>query len=315
MRVARHRLLDFPGGSCEWTASPNVGGKLQPEYLVMHYTAGSSLQESVSWLSQSASKASAHVVIGRDGRIVQQVPFDTVAWHAGASTWEGLVGLNRYAIGIELDNAGRLVRQGSKWRAWFGGKYDSDDVIEATHKHESAPAGWHTYTQVQLQVALDLATFLIQEYGLRDVIGHEDISPGRKSDPGPAFPMESFRARVLGRAEETPPRYRCLAALNVRSGPGTQHQALPGSPLPVGTQVEIVRQQDSWRLVDVLEEVGGISDIHGWVHHRFLERVPETRGGTTPTRSRGRVGPTREAERATRKKSSKGAAKRSRPGY
>jgi len=300
MKLARHRLLDLGSTAYEWRSSPNHGGRLEPEYLVMHYTAGGSLQESVDWLAQSASKASAHIVIGRDGRVVQQVPFDTVAWHAGASSWEGRLGLNRWSIGIELDNAGRLVPHGRKWRSWFGGSFNTSDVLEATHKHESAPAGWHLYTPVQIAVALELASFLVEQYHLRDVIGHEDISPGRKSDPGPAFPMDSFRARIFGRAEERPPRFRCIAALNVRSGPGTQHAALPGSPLPVGTEVEIVRQQDSWRLVDVLEEVNGISDLHGWVHHRFLERAPEAGETRRPTRGRASRAPAKAAARKTR---------------
>lgn len=276
MKVVRHRLFQSDDTAYDWRASPNHGGRLDPEYLVMHYTAGASLDESVSWLAQKASKASAHVTIGRDGRIVQQVPFDTVAWHAGASVWEGHVGLNRNSIGIELDNAGRLVHQGNKWRAWFGKLYDADEVLEATHKHESSPSGWHLYTPVQLEVALELATFLVQRYHLKDVIGHEDISPGRKADPGPAFPLESFRSRVLGRREERPPAYRAMSVLNVRTGPGTQHATVPGSPLPAGTRVEIVRQQDSWRLVDVLDEINGITDLQGWVHHRFLERAPES---------------------------------------
>lgn len=282
MRITKHRLRgDDLGAAVAWHPTANRGGKLEPEYLVMHYTAGKSLQESVDWLARPESKASAHVVIGRDGTIVQQVPFDTVAWHAGASTWEGRVGLNRWSIGIELDNAGRLTRHGARWKSWFGKLYNAGDVIEATHRNESEPAGWHEYTQVQIDAALNLAIMLVEQYGLRDVIGHEDIAPGRKSDPGPAFPMASFRARILGRQEERPPVYRTLTALNIRSGPGTQHSSIVGvSPLPAHTRVEIVRQQDSWRLVDVLDAVNGIVDIQGWVHHRFLERVPD---GAVPT--------------------------------
>lgn len=274
MKILRHRLHHDDGSPHEWRPSPNHGGKLEHEYLVIHYTAGRSLRESVDWLARKESKASAHVVIGRDGTIVQQVAFDTIAWHAGASSWEGRTGLNRWSIGIELDNAGRLTRQGERWRAWFGELYEPEDVLEATHKHESAPAGWHIYSSIQLAAALELSSLLVDRYGLLDVVGHDDISPGRKSDPGPAFPMASFRSRIFGRREEEPPAHRTIAVLNIRSGPGTQHSTIPGSPLPVGARVEILRQQDAWRLVDVLDEVNGLTDVQGWVHHRFVERMP-----------------------------------------
>lgn len=273
MKLVRHRLKHDDGRPHAWRPTPNHGDKLEPEYLVIHYTAGRSLEESVSWLERKEAKASAHVVIGRDGTVVQQVPFDTVAWHAGTSTWQGRVGLNRWSIGIELDNAGKLSRQGGRWRAWFGGLYEPDDVAEATHKHEASSSGWHLYTPVQIEAALELSALLVERYELLDVVGHEDISPGRKSDPGPAFPMDSFRSRLFGRREEAPPLHRSMVVLNIRSGPGTQHAAVPGSPLPVGTRVEILRQQDSWRLVDVIDPLNGVSDVQGWVHHRYLERA------------------------------------------
>jgi N-acetylmuramoyl-L-alanine amidase len=287
MKITRHRLALDDATGHQWRPSPNQGGKLEPEYLVIHYTAGRSLEESVGWLGSKASKASAHVVIGRDGTIVQQVPFDRVAWHAGASSWEGRSGLNRWSIGIELDNAGKLTRHGSRWRAWFGDTYDPDDVLEATHKHHTEPAGWHVYTPEQIEAALELATTLVERYGLRDIIGHDDISPGRKSDPGPAFPMASFRARIFGRREEEPVIHRSTAVLNIRTGPGAQHARLDDGPLPVGTRVEVMAQQGSWRLVDVLDPVNGVSDLEGWVHYRFLERAPAAEPLGTPVAAGG----------------------------
>lgn len=125
MKIKRHRLHDDDGRPLEWRPSPNLGDALEPEYLVIHYTAAGSLEGSVSWLVQKDAKASAHVVIGRDGRIVQLVPFDRVASHVGVSQWEGRNGLNQWSIGIELDNAGKLTRQSEGWRSWFGRRYGS----------------------------------------------------------------------------------------------------------------------------------------------------------------------------------------------
>ena len=75
------------------------------------------------------------------------------------------------------------------------------EVMEAVHeneKKEGTVRGWHRYPPKQLDAALKLAALLVSHYGLRDVIGHDDVAPLRKQDPGPAFPMASFRARALG---------------------------------------------------------------------------------------------------------------------
>jgi N-acetylmuramoyl-L-alanine amidase len=273
MKIVNHRLCHDDGTPYPFVKSPNVGGELQPEYLVMHYTAGPSATSAVNWLTNKEARASAHLVIGRDGSVTQLVPFNRVAWHAGASFWEGREGLNQYSIGIELDNAGRLTRQGDHWRAWFGTEYEDADVIEAVHKHETELCGWHIYAPKQLQVALQVANVLVTKYGLLDVVGHEDIAPHRKSDPGPAFPMANFRAPLVGRQDDVEARYVTTANLNIREGPGTEHATLPGSPLPVGTKLEIIKRQALWAFVDVLEEVEGAADLEGWVHTRFIKRV------------------------------------------
>ena len=114
---------------------------------------------------------------------------------------------------------------------------------------------------------------LTTRYNLRDVVGHDDVSPGRKSDPGPAFPISSFRAKVLGRSEDEEDVYETTTDLNIRTGPGTQSAMLEASPLPTGTRVIVQREQGNWRFVDVLDTVNDIMDMEGWVHGRFLQLV------------------------------------------
>jgi N-acetylmuramoyl-L-alanine amidase len=270
MKILRHRLHSDNGQPLPFVRSPNTGGPLESEYLIIHYTAGGSAHSSIDWLVNPAAKASAHLVIGRDGRITQLVPFDRVAWHAGTSSWAGRDGLNRFSLGIELDNAGPLNRVGGVWRAWFGRDYPDAEVIEATHKLETRPRGWHVFTEAQIAVCLEASLLLMQKYGLKDVLGHDDVSPGRKLDPGPAFPMRSFKARLLGRREDESVHSRTTTQLNIRSGPGTQHPTLQGSPLPEDTVVLVLEEQGSWRLVDVLDVVNGLMDLQGWVHGRYL---------------------------------------------
>ncbi|MBN1209729.1 MAG: N-acetylmuramoyl-L-alanine amidase [Myxococcaceae bacterium] len=273
MKIIDHRLHQDDGTPYPFVETPNHGEKLSPEFLVMHYTAMHEAKKAVDWLVNPAAQASAHLVIGRDGSITQLVPFDTIAWHAGRSSWDGRTGLNRYSIGIELDNAGRLTRQGAKWCSWIGREVAEDQVVQAVHKNDRELAGWEAFSEPLLQVALEVSLLLFQTYKLKDVIGHDDIAPQRKQDPGPAFPMHSFRARMLGRAEEHPVVHEVTTTLNIRSGPGTSNPTVPGSPLPPGTKVEILSKQGEWRRVDVLQPVNGQADLQGWVHQRYLKRI------------------------------------------
>ena len=273
MKIHEHRLLGAESDAIRSVPSPNLGGDLDPRYIVIHYTAGPSAESSVNWLANPAARASAHLVIGRDGSIVQLIPFDRVAWHAGPSRWEGLVGLNRHAIGIELDNAGRLERKGGTWCAWFGAPYQEEDLMVAKHKHEARECGWHLYTPPQLETALAVCRMLVGQYPVRDVVGHDDISPGRKWDPGPAFPMGSFRAHLFGRAEDRLPSFRTRTALNIRTGPGTQHERLPESPLAPDTRLEVLDEARDWRFVNVVGTPDPGADVEGWVHGAFIERI------------------------------------------
>lgn len=273
MKIRNHRLLQDDGTALPFQASPNKNGPLQARWLVMHYTAGRSAESSISWLTNPQAKASAHLVIGRDGGITQLVPFNVVAWHAGASTWQGVSGLNHYSIGIELDNVGRLDHIAGQWVSPLKIVVPDDQVRIATHKNDAPgtpPSGWQTYTPEQIEAAFGAAQALIAQYQLQDIIGHDDIAPGRKSDPGPDFPLASLRARLFGRKEDTLPIFTCGAALNVRGGPGTEYPILAGSPIPAGTRVQALEQSGLWWKVDVLDTVGDVMDLVGWCHGRYL---------------------------------------------
>lgn len=200
MRVENHVLIEADA-KFEKT-SPNKSAGIQQKFLLIHYTAGVSAESSVAWLCNPQAKASAHLVIGRDGSIAQLVRFDERAWHAGESQWGLLKGLNQYSIGIELDNEGLLTRRGDgKWV--FGKTVIADDqVILAPHRLDPAAVqrGWKAYPQVQLDVLQEVAAALHAAYQFEAILGHDDVAWPRKSDPGPAFPMETLRARIFGRA-------------------------------------------------------------------------------------------------------------------
>ena len=208
MIINEKHLLE--GTGVAYRESPNHGGSFGPglpDTIIIHFTAEESAEASVNGLCDPRSKASAHLVIGRDGSITQLVPFDTIAWHAGRSAYQGRIGFNKYAIGIEIDNAGRLTKSGSQYRAWFGKTYPEGEVVEAVHRNESQPSCWHRYTNEQITIVRDLCILLVDTYPVDSILGHEEISPGRKVDPGPAFPLDNLREQVLppNGANEEPP--------------------------------------------------------------------------------------------------------------
>lgn len=268
MNIIGHRLHAANGTAFAFKETPNMGGALKPRWLVMHYTAGGSASESINWLRNPAAKASAHLVIARDGTVTQLVPFNRVAWHAGVSEWKGVSGLNQHSIGIEMDNPGYLgrVKTFGSWR--FGNRRVGDPFVLVTaHKSGAPQGGWHTYTDVQMMVAAEVARLLVRTYGLEDVIGHDDIAPGRKQDPGPAFAMEVFRKSVMQAGGSL---YRTTSILNVRTGPGTTYPKAI-APIPKGTflrEVPSVTPQRPWVRVSFLD-----SGPVGWVHSAYLERV------------------------------------------
>jgi N-acetylmuramoyl-L-alanine amidase len=274
MRIVRNRLVADDGSPIPYRRSPNQSVGLEPAYVVVHYTAGSSAESSIEWLTDKASRASAHVVVGRDGSMTQLVGFDRRAWHAGRSEWKERVGLNAWSFGIELDNGGPLEPRGDGgWYTAFGARVRDEEVIQAAHPHGGPVRGWQVYPTTQLLTAAAVANLLVRHYDLEDVLGHDDVAPGRKTDPGPAFPMATFRARVLGRADEEPqplPLAQTTTALNIRTGPGTRFDKLAASPLPAGTKVEVLAESDAWRQVLVLDLIGGEMDVEGWVHGRYL---------------------------------------------
>jgi len=229
--------------------------------IVVHYTAGRSAESSANFLCGEV-KASAHLVIGREGEIYQLVPFDTIAWHAGDSAYGDRKWLNQYSIGIEIDNAGVLTEVGSEYQAWFGKKYQANDVVFATHRNETNPKYWHTYTEQQIEACNQVCELLIQKYGIKTILGHEEISPGRKQDPGPAFPLDRFRDNLLSQNRSDNPdsiekNGEVVADfLNIREGAGVAFKKV-AKALPQGTKVKVLEERNGWYKVE--------TSLEGWV--------------------------------------------------
>jgi N-acetylmuramoyl-L-alanine amidase len=271
MKIENHLLTD-----CEHQDSPNRGGKFAaggPDSIIIHYTAGSSAESSIRTLCNPDIQASAHLVVGRDGAVTQLIPFDTIAWHAGRSSYQGRVGFNKYSIGIEIDNAGRLSKSGSKFVSWFGRKYEADDVVEAKHRNESKSDYWHAYSEEQISAVSEICEALIRNYPIDTILGHEEIAPKRKSDPGPAFPLDKLREHMFmadrSQEEEEEPdiEFRetglvTASKLNIRESSDRGARTV-APPLAKGALVKILDEKNGWYQVE--------AKTTGWVKKDYVK--------------------------------------------
>lgn len=134
------------------------------EYIILHYTE-ISLEDAISKLCNKESKVSTHYVICANGEIEQLVDDEHRAWHAGESYWQGKEGLNKYSIGIEIDNLGNTP-----------------------------------FSDKQMQSCVSLCKHLMQKYDIKreNVLGHSDIAPRRKIDPGIYFDWAYLAKHGIG---------------------------------------------------------------------------------------------------------------------
>ena len=180
--VVNHRLVG--GGVIHLVCEKNRQTLGEPDMIILHYTAGTSALSSAQFLIKREVKASAHLIIGRDGQVIQLVPFNIEAWHAGKSSYKGRSGLNHYSIGIELDNLGQLQLEGEKFVAECGKEVPVKEVY--SEDSGEMPTYWHDYTDAQMRVLNEVCGLLVDTFPIGDIVGHSDVTP-RKVDPGPAL--------------------------------------------------------------------------------------------------------------------------------
>lgn len=196
--------LDIAMGQLGYTfrASPNKGSRsgTKVTQLVWHYTAGATAKGAIEWLCTSKDdggpQASAHFVIGRDGEITQLVSLNEAAWHAGDSA------CNRRSIGVEVVNIGIVEPDDDGGWTSYQGPWKPDGVapVQKTLRYpdgRTMTKWWVPYTAAQKRAIKELQARLAASPWsacLRDQVGHEDIIPLQKSDPGPLFPWDELVA-------------------------------------------------------------------------------------------------------------------------
>jgi N-acetylmuramoyl-L-alanine amidase len=275
--VKSHRL-QRDGVQVPFHATPNRGGAITPEVIVLHDTAGRLDHEgSVRWLCDKAAKASAHFVVGRDGAVTQLAQTNIATWHAGQSSYRGKANVNGFSVGIEIVNPGIMQRGAAgKARAWFGQEFEIAAYgIEAKSTPEHGSGLWMPYTEAQIQAVIGICAALVATYPtIADVTTHWAISPGRKVDTNPLFPLEQVRSRALGR-QDAPASGRfgdavTTAGVNLRRWPSLADNVI--AVLPKGTRVRTIRsgvyqnagESARWFLVEAP------SAGEGWVHGAYL---------------------------------------------
>ncbi len=160
---------------CEPMPSPNFGERKDGraiDMLLLHYTGMDDDMQALSWLCNAQSEVSSHYYVHRNGDIIQLVDESNRAWHAGLSFWKGETDINSCSIGIEIANAGS-----------------------------------EEFSAEQMASVLMLCRDIIERHNIpaHRVLGHSDVSPGRKIDPGVMFPWPVLASRGVGHWVEPEP--------------------------------------------------------------------------------------------------------------
>ena len=172
--------------------SPNFDARrAPPDMLVLHYTGMESAQGAVARLSDPLSKVSAHYVVDEDGSILRLVAEERRAWHAGRGAWQGETDCNAASIGIEIVNPG----------------------------HEF---GYRDFPEPQIDAVISLISDIRTRWTIPDarIIGHSDLAPERKQDPGERFPWK--RLASVGHGLWFEPAPERIAALGAPLGVGDE---------------------------------------------------------------------------------------------
>lgn len=152
------------------TPSPNFDARTLPiSLLILHYTGMESGEAALERMRDPEAKVSAHYMIDEDGCVSQLVDEDKRAWHAGVSEWRGETNINSNSIGIEIVNGG--------------------------HDY-----GLPEFPDAQIKAVISLSQVIMKRHdiGAKNVLGHSDIAPGRKQDPGEKFPWERLAGEGIG---------------------------------------------------------------------------------------------------------------------
>ncbi len=163
----------------EWRPSPNFEPRrdgMKPTILLLHYTGLETAERAMRWLCTAESRVSCHYLIDEAGRVTQMVREEFRAWHAGQAFWDGEADVNSASIGIEIHNPGH-------------------------------GEGYPDFPEAQMQAVEALSRDIVTRHGVaaRRVLGHSDVAPMRKRDPGEKFDWARLARAGVGHWVEPAP--------------------------------------------------------------------------------------------------------------
>lgn len=161
---------EHPGADVR--VSPNFGPRREtgrPDMIVLHYTGMETASAAEAWLCNPESEVSSHYLVHEDGRVVQMVRESDRAWHAGKGSWQGSTDVNSRSVGIEIVNPGHSF-------------------------------GYPGFPTRQIEAVIALCSGIVARHRIRPerIVGHSDVAPGRKVDPGEKFPWGVLAAAGIG---------------------------------------------------------------------------------------------------------------------
>lgn len=269
----KNGYLYIDGKQVPYKASPNVGGTCKPEILVCHDTAsGLNDDGPISWLCNPSAKASAHFVVGRGGEITQLVPCNRTAWHAGKSVYKGrnVAGsVNSFAVGIEIVNPGIMTdvqggkaffSNGKRNVGWDMKEYGIEKAAPLPLSLKRAEAYWMSYTDEQLEAVLGIGQAVKKAYNISDVVAHWTVSPGRKVDTNPLFPLEEMKEAIL---KGTDMVKKNKTTKTVVKTPATPTKTVETKDTKAGKMTKIEDGDASTTIIDPNKGKSGTADAAG----------------------------------------------------
>jgi N-acetylmuramoyl-L-alanine amidase len=217
--------------------SPNFDARTgPPDMIVLHYTGMQTGEAALGRLRDPAAKVSAHYLVEEDGRVFALVPEERRAWHAGKSFWRGETDINARSVGVEIVNPG----------------------------HEF---GYRPFPDAQIATVIDLVADIRSRWSVEDarLLGHSDVAPSRKEDPGELFPWKRLAeaghglwvepaaapGAPLAEGDDGPGVFALQAGLT-RLG----YDAAPSGQYDANTATIVSALQRHWRQ----ERVDGVAD-------------------------------------------------------